>query len=145
MSLLVPEARKMNAAGRMAVRFCYDHNKIQESADPVKMGILPGEILPSAKYSPDMHKPIEHAWAQLKKEVEKQLLQPRARELTAADAQALVRKCFFGLSRAGIFKDVCSLPVTYCVIAGERGSSVQGPDGADHTGTGGDWPPREYR
>lgn len=145
MSKLVAEAREKHAEVGMPLMFCYDHNKIQESADPVKMGILPGEILPSAKYSPDMHKPIEHAWAQLKKEVEKQLLQPCARELTAARAQALVRDCFFGLSRAGILKDVCSLPVTYCVIAGERGSKVEGPDRAEHTGTGGDWPPREYR
>jgi hypothetical protein len=145
MQILVPEARRRMAAMGFPAIFCYDHNQIQASANMEKMGILPSEVLPSAKYSPDMHKPIEHAWGILKPDVQKKLLEPRQQPLTPLAAQELVYNCWRAIDQKGIFRDVCSLPQTWLVISGEEGETKKDAQGVEHTCCGGDWPPRQYR
>jgi hypothetical protein len=125
----------------LPVLFCYDHN----TADKEKMGIQPGEVLESAKYSPDMHKPIEHAWGWLKESVQQQLLAPKAKSLTARAAQELVYNTWLRLPKAGVFRDVETLPLTYMVICGAAGEAREDDHGNPHTCSGGDWPARAYR
>ena len=145
MQKLVPLARQLMAARGLPVLFCYDHNTIQATANMEKMGIQPGEMLESAKYSPDMHKPIEHAWGWLKHSVQQQLLAPKAKPLTALAAQQLVYDPWLRLPKAGVLKDVETLPLTYMVICGDAGEAAFDDNGNPHTCSGGDWPERAYR
>jgi hypothetical protein len=146
MTHFVPVARQRtyHHSGRIA-RFSWDNNSIFKSADLQRMGLQPADKVALSEYSPDLHKPIEHVFAQLKHAVQEQLLQPRSQPLTAAEAQQLVYDCFMAISTESIRKDVDSLPVTYHVVAGDKGVVSQGPDGRYHMCSGGDWPARQYR
>lgn len=146
MKWFVPRAKlsTMMLSGKPA-RFSWDNNSIFKSASLEVMGLQPWEKLPLSEYSPDMHKPIEHAFAQLKHSMQQKLLQPRSQPLTAKEAQQLMEECFRAISVNGIWKDVQSLPVTYHVIAGDKGVVSQGPDGCHHVCSGGDWPAKQYR
>ncbi len=44
-----------------------------------------------------------------------------------------------------IANDVATLPLTYQVVATPKGTTFIGPDGKNHEGSGGDWPPHYYR
>lgn len=145
MKLLVQQAKAAMLPTGLTPLFSWDNNKIQKTASLTAMGLTAEQVLSLPNYSPDMHKAIEHAFAQLKHSVQQQLLQPQATALTARQAQQLVEQCFFAISKVGIFKDVCSLPNTYFVIAGDEGVTAQGPDGLHHVCSGGNWPARQYR
>lgn len=148
MAHLVRHARALHAlvpGGLAAPLFSWDNNKIQKSADLTRMGITAAEHLPLSTYSPDMHKVIEHAWNQIKFRVQRRLLQLGGAALTAQQAQDMVEEEVRATSCSGILKDVSSLIWTYFVIASEKGVVLKAPDGAYHTGTGGDWPPAQYR
>jgi len=144
MKHLVPHARQEMAAKGMQPLFSWDNNKIQKYADVSKMGLTRADVLPLSPYSPDMHKPIEHYWNHLKHNVQQRLVQPRAQPLSAAEAIAMVEAEMRAIETMGIFKDVCSLPVTYFVNLAPKGVVAKGPDGQFHTGSGGDWPAPQY-
>lgn len=146
MKVVVPAAKQLTVqnSGQLPL-FSWDNNSIFKSASLERMGLQIGDKVPLSEYSPDLHKPIEHAFAQLKHTVQEQLLQPRSQALSATEAQQLVYDSFKAISTDGISKDVGSLPVTYHVVAGEKGVVSQGPDGRYHVCSGGDWPARQYR
>jgi hypothetical protein len=146
MKSLVPAATALTLqlSGQKPL-FSWDNNSIFKSASLQNMGLQPWDKVALSEYSPDLHKPIEHAFAQLKHTVQEQLLQPRSQPLSAAEAQQLVYDSFKAISTDSIKKDVDSLPVTYHVVAGEKGVVSQGPDGCYHVCSGGDWPARQYR
>lgn len=146
MAFLVSAARQVTyqQSGKLP-RFSWDNNSIFKSASLERMGLQPQDKVALSEYSPDLHKPIEHTFAQLKHTVQEELLQPRSQPLTPAEAQQLVHDCFKAISTASIRKDVESLPVTYHVVAGDKGVVSQGPDGRYHVCSGGDWPARQYR
>jgi hypothetical protein len=125
--------------------YSWDNNKIFKTASLQRMGLEERHKLPLSEYSPDMHKAIEHPFHILKHKVQEQLLQPRLHPITTHEAQQLVIDCFMSISKDSIAKDVASLPVTYHVIAGDKGVVSLGPDGEYHTCSGGDWPARRYR
>lgn len=135
---------KVQAAG-LKFNVSFDNVNFQKGASLEYMGLQPDEKLPLPRYAPDMHKPIEHVWAQVKHDMQNVLLQPRDTPLTALEAQQLMVQCFQRVDAGGIFRDVCSLAVTYHVIQGDEGASLQGPDGQLHVCTGGYWPSRRYR
>jgi hypothetical protein len=125
--------------------FSWDNCSVFKAASLEEIGIPAGLKLPHAEYSPDMHKPIEHAWAQLKHNVQEELLQPAVAQLHPREAQRLVSRCFKRIRQDSICRDVLSLPVTYHVIAGAEGVLSVGPDDQHHMCSGGDWPARQYR
>lgn len=125
--------------------YSWDNNKIQAVANLQVMGITQEDKLPLSKYSPDLHKVIEHAFAQLKNRVRHALLQPCATAMTPAQAQRLVGSCFQSIPTEAIFADVCSLPTTYLVVSGGQGEVKLGADQQYHVCSGGDWPERQYR
>jgi hypothetical protein len=145
MKALVPKARAEMGQLGLQPLFSYDNNRIQQVPDMGVMGLREDERLPLSRYSPDMHKAIEHVFAQLKQKVEWQLLQPRAQALTPLAAQQLVGHCFESIEARSIFLDACSLPATYFVISGVEGLLAEGPDGRPHICSGGKWPARQYR
>jgi hypothetical protein len=146
MKFLVPVAKELTVqkTGQMP-QFSWDNNSIFKSASLERMGLQPQDKVALSEYSPDLHKPIEHAFAQLKHTVQEQLLQPRSQPLSAEEAQQLVYDSFKAISTVSIQKDVSSLPVTCHVVAGDKGVVSQGPDGGYHVCSGGDWPARQYR
>lgn len=145
MKAVVTKATSQMGELEMKPLFSYDNNSIQQVPNMGEMGLRESDRLPLSRYSPDMHKPIEHVFAQLKKKLEWELLQPRAHALTPHEAQALVGKCFKSISTESIFYDVCSLPLTYFVVSRGQGVLAMGPDGEAHVCSGGNWPARQYR
>lgn len=146
MKSVVPLATQLTyqVCGKMP-QISLDNNSIFKSASLQRMGLQPCQKVALSEYSPDLHKPIEHAFAQVKHIVQEELLQPRSKALTAVEAQQLVYDSFKKISIDSIRRDVDSLPVTYHVVAGDKGVVSQGPDGRYHVCSGGDWPARQYR
>lgn len=125
--------------------FSWDNNTIQAGADLKRMGLTASRVLPLSRYSPDMHKVIEHAINQHKYIIHNQLMQPRARQLTTEQFQELVYDSWFKIKQAAIEADVRSLPITYHIISTDRGVMSEGPDGPFYQGSGGDWPDKRFR
>lgn len=145
MTEMVKQLRPIIEKARLKFRVSFDNVNFQRGASLENMGLQDDEKLPLPKYAPDMHKAIEHVWAQVKRDMQIALLEPRDTALTAVEAQQLMVQCFMGVDAGGIFRDVCSLPVTYHVIQGPEGESLLGPDGQPHMCTGGYWPTSRYR
>jgi hypothetical protein len=125
--------------------FSWDKNKIQAGAELKRMGLAGNRVLPLSRYSPDMHKVIEHAIHQHKYIVHKQLLQPAGRQLIVREFQKLVKDSWFNIKQQGIEADVRSLPITYHIISTPKGVMSEGPDGRFYQGSGGDWPDKRFR
>jgi hypothetical protein len=57
----------------------------------------------------------------------------------------MVYDCWLQIDQKGIYRDVCSLPLTFLVISGGQGEVKKDAQGVEHICSGGDWPAREYR
>lgn len=126
--------------------FSYDNNRIQAYANMESMGISPEERLVLPPWSPDMHKVIEHTFAQLKAHLQADMLTYNPARLTAHMAHQKVLFGFMnGISKEGIRKDVESMPATWHIISSPAGVLRQGPDGRYYMGTGGEWADTGHR
>lgn len=107
-------------------------------------GIPPKHRLPLPRYSPDMHRVIEHAMASVKGRLH-ELAMAHAHNLTPLMLQDLLRGVFAELDPASIAKDVNSLPLAWKVVRGSRGRSVRDARGKIWACTQGNWLPSKLR
>lgn len=146
MGVLVAHVQpRMEALGYECVRYQWDNNSIQVDADTERMGLDPSARVHLPEYSPDMNKPIEHVFAQLKRSIMEELAKHEGEHITPALAQRITTKCFKALNKASIQKDISSLPLTWRVIAADQDTTITGPGGKLWCGTGGNYPPAELR
>jgi len=95
------------------------------------------------KYSPDMHKVIEHFFHRLKKDFLREVAQRKTR-LTPEAAQSLLRRVAMAMPKEHIAKDVRSLKYTYQAIAADLGK-VMLSNGRVILGSGGGYPQAHLR
>lgn len=131
--------------GHQNVLYSWDNNKIQAAASLEKIGLRADERLHLPTYSPDMHKVIEHTFAQLKRIIVQKLAQLQPYQVTAAAAQRIVQEAFVELSTDSIRKDIESLPLAWSVISAATGVHIQGPGGRRFQGSAGGYPVAELR
>jgi len=99
--------------------------------------------LPLAQYAPDLHKVVEHAIHLTKRGVKLEVA--RNPHITdARELQELVQRVFYGISKAGIQKDIKTLPSTYMAVGLPVGYKLQ-LNGKEIQGTGGDYAPHSLR
>jgi hypothetical protein len=109
-------------------------------ADMVENDWDPTCRLPLSRYSPDMHKVIEHCMAHIKRELRRFARQ--CPELcTPAMLQKKAEQAFFSIDPDSIRRDVESLETTYKVIAGTEKETVTDRSGKVWHCTAGDWAP----
>lgn len=136
-------------------RLSMDNISIQQAAS--SCGLHRGDRIHLPPYSPDMHKVVEHAIGNLKREVYNRLYQEHYL-LTSQQVQQIVRDIFYcrdpdpktaaALKKDyidSIRKDSDDLHYTYKVISMEQGTEWLGEDKQIHRGVGGNWPPARYR
>jgi len=148
---------RMNAKGYKA-KISMDNPNFQKYA---KYGIRSNLKIDLPKYSPDMHKVVEHIFARLKPLVYEEMYR-LDHPATAQEVQGMVRRIFNcevpdddpDKSKSALLKeqfrksieeDSESLVNTYRVIATDAGVMFMDEKGKTHIGVGGDWPPGTYR
>jgi len=108
------------------------------------MGLDPSQRLPLPPYSPYLHKVPEHLIGRCKRDFMGALLvHPHVR--TASEMQDLLRHVALNMPQQHIIDDVCTLKLTYKMVATPKGQEFAWGDGKTYVGTGGDWPPHRFR
>lgn len=139
MKLLVQQARDRMAEFHLEPRFSWDNASTQATADLEAMGLTEAEKVPLAPYMPDAHQVIEHAFANLKRDLWNNIYEHGAPKKAAA-AQERVAEVFLGQSHVSIFTNVHGKLIRcYQVVSCAKGVTFEGLDGKVLEGSGGDW------
>jgi hypothetical protein len=135
----------------------YDNNKIQLAVDVRHLEYAQGQEgkvvirldpafnkvdLPT--YSPDMNRPIEHVFADVKQRVRAAIYGAQRDFTKSAVLQDEVKKAFKALTPGAVQKDVYGLPLLWQVLSTAEGATFPDSQGHTHVGTGGDYPPSRY-
>lgn len=125
--------------------FCYDNAKWQAYAKYSNMGMSGHQRIKIPPHSPDMNKPIEHVFNQIKQKLAERFYKC-TEEITAHTVQEWVRDIFENeITTESIKKDALSLKKTYLAIKTYKGDEVYHDDGSKVVGTGGDYPIPDLR
>jgi hypothetical protein len=144
MAIIVSRAKAAMHLMNMPAFFSYDNDRIQKYANLGRMGLTEGERVPLPTYSPDMHKPIEHTFQRLERNLWASIYS-RGGVNSGITLQQRAGELFWALPAEHIRRDIDSLPFLYKLISTPAGTQFMGADGHYHTGVGGDWAPRAYR
>jgi hypothetical protein len=145
MKNIVQQAAVTWGNGDLKPFFCYDNAKWQAHANFSNMGMSRHQRIVIPPHSPDMNKPIEHVFHQIKQKLAERFYKS-TEEITAHTVQEWVRDIFENeITTASIMKDALSLKKTYLAIKTEKGDEVYYDDGSKVVGTGGDYPIADLR
>lgn len=143
----VKKVKAMLAANnaRWTPLWSWDHVALHEHIDWARVGIPRVQRVPLGVRAPDKHKPIEHVFAFLKRQLHAELYRC-SYTMTPSQAQQKQRDIFYGqVTPASVAADVATLPCVYKLVSTPCNQAVFLPDGNWKCGTGGDWVPRAYR
>lgn len=106
--------------------------------------------VPLSKYSPDIHKVIEHTFARWKTEVHgliyRECVLRGITEPSILQLQSILERALATVTKpATIAADQATLPVTLRMIATAAGQEFTMPDGRQYSGTGGNWAREHWR
>lgn len=123
----------------------WDHVSLHEGIDWHRVGLTANQRVPLGVRAPDMHKPIEHVFAFLKRALHYELYKG-SYQLTPTVAQQKLRQIFYNeLKAKSVAADVASLPYVYKLVSTPCNQAVCLPDGTWECGTGGNWAPKAHR
>ena len=137
---------KLRAEGhRWQPLWSWDHVALHEDIDWDKVGISKQHRVPLGVRAPDMHKPIEHVFAFLKRRLHAELYRC-SYKLSPIEAQSKLKQIFYEQVKASsVAADVSSLPDVYKLVSTPCNMAVHLSDGSWKCGTDGNWAPRAYR
>jgi hypothetical protein len=147
MKQVVLKAKAMLATGgcRWQPLWSWDHVSLHEDIDWHVVGIDKRDRVPLGVRAPDMHKPIEHVFALLKRLLHAELYRC-SYDITSREAQQKLKDIFYSkVKPEHVAADVASLPTVYKLVSTPCNRAVHLPDGSWKCGTGGNWVPRAYR
>lgn len=143
MKLLVQNARDKMAQFNLEPKFSFDNASTQATVDLAAMGMTEAERVPLAPYMPDGHQVIEHAFANLKRDLWNNIYEYGA-PANAAAAQTRVQEVFMTLDADrkadSIYANVHGKLIRcYQVVSTAKGLTFEGLNGKVLEGSGGDW------
>lgn len=142
---IVQHATRTWGSGNSKPFFCYDNANWQRYAKFSNMGMTRHQRIIIPPHSPDMNKPIEHVFNQIKQKLAERFYN-YTEVVTAEMVQEWVRDIFENeISTTSIMKDALSLKKTYLAIKTYKGDVVRHDDGSKVVGTGGDYPVADLR
>ena len=135
----------------------YDNNKIQVGVNISNLTYAQGHedkevfrLIPEQHkvdlptYSPDMNRPIEHVFAQVKGYVRDAIYKGESDFSNHKELHKVVLEAFKALKPAAIRDDIKGLPLLWRILNTTEGETFEYPPNHKHVGTGGGYAPARY-
>jgi len=140
MKILVEHATAECADRGTTPFFVYDNNSTQAQVKPQLMGIPAGQYLSIPANSPDLNKPVEHCFHQVKQKLLERLYTQAGHTLTPTMAQQWTLEAFQSIKLESLHKDIHSMPDTWGIVSTRRDVQFNTSRGEQVAGSQGNYP-----